>query len=106
MVFSAITFHKLLGRLTFGMQQERRKWLCFLEMFVQIMLTGRLIIIVFQVEKKTSGMTFIVVYSSYLFLTELVPFAFLIYSMIKRLKVYKKARKHIDEESETTDLSL
>ena len=47
MVLSAITFHKLMGKLTFGLQKEKRKWLCFLEVFVQIMLVGRLIILTF-----------------------------------------------------------
>ena len=81
--------------MTFGMQQERRKWLCMLEMFVQIMLTGRLIINVLQIRNCTGGVSFIIYYSAYLLLTELLPFGFLVYSMIKRLKVYKKAREHI-----------
>ena len=36
------------------------------------------------------------IYSTYLFLTELIPSAFLVNSMLSRLMVYSKARRHLD----------
>ena len=49
----------------------------------------------------THGTTFIIIYTAYLFLTELFPFACLVYSMVKRLKVYQKARKILIEHQKS-----
>ena len=96
MIFSLITFKMLMNKMTFGLQAGSKKWLILLEVFVQFMLMGRFIVACFEVGEKTETTSFIVICSMLLLLTELLPFAFLVRSMVSRLAVFNNSLKPAD----------
>ena len=53
---------------------------------------GRIVVLFFSWKSdELTPVAWTIVYSSYLVLTELIPFAYLVFSMFQRFKVYKKA---------------
>ena len=84
----------LAKRLNFGGLKSKRLQLYVLEIFVQIMLVGRIMILSSQNALNTaSDSLYAIVFCSYLIFTELVPCIYVCYSMFKRLKVYQEAKR-------------
>lgn len=101
MCFSCWLCYIMSLKMNFGLLQSRRKWLWTLEFFVQVMLIGRIVYIVIKASKYSmkDHRWFTFCFILFMILTEIAPFAFLVYSMIKRLKVYKRARRVLDNFS-------
>ena len=78
----------------FGLLKKRRKWIYLLEVYVQVMLVGRLITAVLQrlFYQNHHNVWFIVTFVSVMVFSEIVPFIYLTHSALRRLKIYKKAR--------------
>ena len=68
------------------------------------MLVGRIVILTFLniLTNHDAYWPFTLVFSLYLFLTELLPCCYVVYSMFKRLKVYRKATRLLSETSNSS----
>ena len=65
------------------------------------MLIGRIILLCFFSKlSKASDRAFTIVFSIYLVFIELIPCAYVCYSMSMRLKIYQKAKKLLEPTSE------
>ena len=61
-----------------------------MELFIQLILIGRLVILGYKAVDMDNHNAWIAIFSSYLVLTEIVPFVYLVYGMVQRLKVKLK----------------
>ncbi len=91
MVFSAIMMKKLSGMMTFGFLKRRIRWLWYLEIFIQIMLVGRLVIL--SIKYIESTLVYTVTFCIILVVTELVPFTFIVINIVQRLLMYRKTQQ-------------
>lgn len=97
MIFSAFMMVKIVRMLNYGIYREKRKWLYILEVFLQLMLIGRIVLLISSHILKLAPVSMKVVVSLVLLCTELIPFALIVWNMIIRLKVYNKARRVLSQ---------
>lgn len=89
----SLTLTVVLSRkMSFGALQARKKWLYLMEVFIQLIIAGRCVILALT-NTFIQPNAWVAIFSTYLFVTELVPFIYLVFSMVQRLKVYKRGKR-------------
>jgi len=87
MGFSLALTYPLSRLLEFGYYNKIRKWLCILELFIQMMLFGRILMLLSAYLLQENPVMFQVCFTFILIFTEILPFVCLVVDMIKRLRV-------------------
>ena len=104
-IFSLVLAVRLGRAMGFGQLKKRKKWLIIFEVFVQIMLYGRAFFLALTTFIDLPDLPLIVCLFLFILLTELIPFAYLVYSMALRLKAFKKTRKLMDSFRSSSTVS-
>lgn len=74
--------------MTFGTIEKKKIWFTLMEILIQITLWGRIGIILLKYDKDAGDKETVLIITNtvYFVITEILPFAFLVYGMLMRLK--------------------
>ena len=89
MTFSLYLCGLLAKQMAFGTMIKVKKWLYLMEFFIQFMMIGHLAILILK-NFYIRGTVWTIVFSLQMVLTEIIPFAYLVFGMFYRLKIYQK----------------
>ena len=84
--FSLYTYILVYRKLGFGIFKEQRLWFTVTECLMQVNIIGRILILICHYNiDHMEDQTWLVIYTLYFLVTELVPFCYLVFAMLQKI---------------------